>query len=183
MQLGPVLLKNQNNNEATCPSYMEIPIPDSKSAIVSSKEDMTSLSTTRTTRASSSVVPVHWSLRRLRVHRRKIVRRIPGNLEQRSSGSEYDHEPIVSEDYETTLLWSVLGYGLTWIQRRSFGVMLPSLSTFPVVDEFPSDIDSAMENGGIQEFQDLLHRGVIHPFSRDCSGNSLLHVRPSCSPS
>ncbi|EUC50361.1 hypothetical protein COCMIDRAFT_1080 [Bipolaris oryzae ATCC 44560] len=147
MQLGPALLKNQNNSEATRPTHMEISIPDSESAIVSPKEDMTSLSTARTTRVSSSVIPVHWLLGRLGVHRRKIVRRVPENLDQRTSSYEYDHDSIVSEDYETTFLWSVLGYGLTWIQRRSFGVVLPSLNTFPLVHGFPNELYDTMNNG------------------------------------
>lgn len=181
MQLGPALLKNQNNNENThlCPT--ELVISDSKSAIVSSKEDLTSLSITRTTRVSSSVIPVHSSLERMGVYRRKIVRRIPGNSEQSISGCEHGNESIISEDYETTLLWSVLGYGLTWIQCRSFGVVLPSLSTFPLVHNFCREVHSALASGTIQDFQNLLHRGVIHPFSLDSDGQSLLHIAASYS--
>lgn len=114
------------------------------------------------------------------VYRRKIVRRIPGNSEQSISGCEHGNESIISEDYETTLLWSVLGYGLTWIQCRSFGVVLPSLSTFPLVHNFCREVHSALASGTIQDFQNLLHRGVIHPFSLDSDGQSLLHVRPLC---
>ncbi|KAH7552477.1 hypothetical protein BM1_08428 [Bipolaris maydis] len=176
MQLGPALLKNQNNKEATRSNHAELAILDSKSTIVSSKEDLTSLSTARTTRVSSSVIPVHWSLQRLGVHRRKIVRRIPGNSEQTIPGYENDHESIISEDYETTLLWSVLGYGLTWIQRRSFDIVLPSLSTFPLVEYFDREVRFSVKEDTIQEFQDLLRRRGIHPFSHDSYGESLLHV-------
>lgn len=89
---------------------------------------------------------------------------------------------VISEDDETTIVWRMLGYGLTWIQHRSFGKCVPSLSTFPVICEFPDSVYTVFDTGEIQDFQDLLDRGVVHPFSRDYDGESLLHVRPLCVP-
>lgn len=180
IQLGPALLRNQSKRETVHQSSTEVINSKAETAVVSSSERDTMLSSVRAMRSSLSIIPVHSPLERVGIYQRKIVRRVPCTSEKQAPRCKDGDEMIVSEAYETTLLWSILGQGLTWIQRRSFGRIVPSLSTFPVVNHFPEEIYSLFYKGETQDFQNLLHRGVIHPFSRDCTGRSLLHVRLFC---
>jgi hypothetical protein len=177
MQLGPALLGNHNNNEAIPQSAVTAPTPSTKAVVIPSMEDHAFSSFVKATRVSSTIIPVRSSFERLGVYRRRIIRSMPGHSGKTKSGSEHGHETIISEDNETTLLCSILGYGLTWIQRQSFGITLPSLSTFQIVQTFPDEVQDVIRNREVQDFQDLLRRGVIHPFSRDHEDWSLLHVR------
>lgn len=179
MQLGPALLANQSNYKVVHQSSTEIRTTNTETVVVSSRKDDTMLSDARAMRPSLSVTRVYSPLERIGIYQRKIVRRMPCSSQKTNQGRGKDQEIIISEDHETTLLWGILGYGLTWIQCRSFGKAVPSLSTFPVVSSFSEEIFNVFENGEMQDFQDMLCRGEIHPFSHNAQGRSLLHVRSS----
>jgi hypothetical protein len=85
-------------------------------------------------------------------------------------------EEVVSEDDEFFLAWSLIGYGLVWTRNRSCGKILSSLSVFPVVETFNGKVWDLILSGELNNFQQLLSSGAVHPFSRVPGGESLLHV-------
>lgn len=82
--------------------------------------------------------------------------------------------------HEEVYLWACrfLGYGIRWSRHRLFKSVLPSISVYPTIYEFNNpSINRIMESGTVSDVQEFFRRGELHPFTRDCYGQSLLHVR------
>ncbi|KAF7443520.1 hypothetical protein PtrM4_150850 [Pyrenophora tritici-repentis] len=112
-------------------------------------------------------------LNRFGLYQRKKTGRMLVPSKSRNKGP--CEEVALWEDDETSLLWSMLGYGFTWTQHRSYGKLLPSLSVFPVVSSYANELDSVLEFDDLRSFQQLISSGTVHPFQRDEHGWSLLH--------
>jgi hypothetical protein len=86
-----------------------------------------------------------------------------------------DTNVIVSEEHQYFWNWRLIGYGFHW--RRYRETIIPSLSVYPVISSLGNLVVSAMVDGSVLEFQQMLSSGSLHPFTRDLQGHSLLHVR------
>jgi hypothetical protein len=93
------------------------------------------------------------------------------------------HQTTIEEERHATCetiayYWTfrVFGFGLRWSQYRHAGKIAPSLSVYPIVENFDASIYTAMKQGSAEAFQQLIRSGIIHPFTRNCEGESLLHV-------
>lgn len=71
---------------------------------------------------------------------------------------------------------SLLGHGISWSMYRSYGQILPSLTAYPVVEYFESSLPFDITTASVLEVQKAFAANIIHPFTRDRWGRSLLHV-------
>jgi hypothetical protein len=113
------------------------------------------------------------SLERFNIYQRKSVRYI--SLAGKGHHEDATRE-IVSECHEIFLHWKVLSYGIHWTQKYHFGSIVPCLSTYPVVDKINQDHITMIKRASVQEIQQLVSSGGLHPFTRTTEGRSLLHV-------
>lgn len=122
-------------------------------------------------RMTREALPVSFALRYMGLSKWRSTRSIgrPGSLRTRDEQSQY-------EVYEYLWNLSVFGRTLHWCQTRSFGVLTPSLSVYPLVEDFSETVYDLLFTGTIEDFQRHLISGALHPFTRNSSGSSLLHV-------
>lgn len=89
--------------------------------------------------------------------------------------AQYGQETCPQEE-EHSLMWTLIGYGITWTVQRSYGQVLPFLSVYPVIFEFSSKTRDLLRKGDLQDIQRMFCSGSIHPSLRNRHGDSLLHV-------
>jgi hypothetical protein len=70
----------------------------------------------------------------------------------------------------------MIGLGLT-LTYRSYGRVLPSLSTYPVIDSFSPETKMLINDGSVDDLQKQFCSGALHPPWRDSLRQSLLHIR------
>lgn len=90
--------------------------------------------------------------------------------------SDRGQEDIVFETYDCYLAFRSVGYGLHWSQQYLYGRKSPSLAVYPIVPDIDEKVYTTMKHGSTEDFQRLLTSGVVHPFTRNNKGESLLHV-------
>jgi len=74
--------------------------------------------------------------------------------------------------------WGSLGLGIRWRRGRSYNCLLPSLSVYPVMETFTTDLYLLFCGSHLQDIQQMFVSGKLHPFVREgWSDRSLLHVR------
>lgn len=111
-------------------------------------------------------------LNRFGIYQRRSVRRVLAA--EKEKGAEISSSnAIMSISHE--LYCYFLGYGICWTQQYPYGNILPALRIFPLVQDL-FHYDSLIRRGTIFEIQQALSSGVIHPFTRDTHGWTLLHV-------
>lgn len=82
----------------------------------------------------------------------------------------------VSTSHEVNLDWKLLRYGFRWTRQYPYGCIASSISLYPVVENlYGLDIVRFL-SGSLREVQQKFSSGALHPFTRDVSGKSLLHV-------
>jgi hypothetical protein len=89
------------------------------------------------------------------------------------NGTEPGSKDVTCTSYEA--IWPLLGYGVHMSRAYCYGNISPALRVFPVVNRIWV-YDDLIEGGTIQEIQQAFRSGVIHPFTKDTNGLSLLHV-------
>lgn len=123
-----------------------------------------------TTTVRSSLVPSY--LERLGIRQQKLRRIMDiaegGHLSNKS-------EEMISEHDIYSWSSSYWGRGLSWTWNRLYGGILPSLTTYPIIDRFDSSGINLFDRG-VRGFQVLITSGKVHPYMRDDYGRSLLHV-------
>jgi hypothetical protein len=112
----------------------------------------------------------------LGMSKQRSIRSIRSREHSTSVAARSEEEQIIfeSDRYYWNLYW--LGHGLHWYWANSKTSLVPSLAIYPVVEEFSEQIDDSMQYSDLQEVQRLLCSGVLHPFTRNARGSSLLHV-------
>jgi hypothetical protein len=83
---------------------------------------------------------------------------------------------IISESYESVVSWNLLGYACHWSRQYPYGSILPSLQVRPLVRNIWT-YNKFIQDCTIEKIQQEFESGVLHPFSVDMYGESLLHVR------
>jgi hypothetical protein len=115
------------------------------------------------------------SLEKLGVYRRRTVRYYHVEPEEKEGYTTSYRKETVSEAEEISVLWKMIGYGLT-LTCRSYGSILLSLSIYPVVNGYHFDLLWSIYQGSTRDFQKKFSSGVFYPFLRNSVGETLLHV-------
>ncbi|KAF2853001.1 hypothetical protein T440DRAFT_497472 [Plenodomus tracheiphilus IPT5] len=143
---------------------------------MSSDQSFASPSNVRPSRCVREVQCVSPLLATLGLRCSKVTRHYrTGSLDPSRRSSNHQDEIIVETD-ERSLVWTRVGYSISWSQSHSWGNILPSLRVTPIVRDFDSDVLETIYNGSVQELQQLFTSGKIHPYTRDQWGQSLLHI-------
>jgi hypothetical protein len=92
--------------------------------------------------------------------------------------SKYTMEDAISETREVLIKWNFLRLGLRWDRRYPYGTFGLSPTIYPVVWNF-SEYENLISDGSVQDIQQRISSGVLHPYVRDRHGRTLLHVSKS----
>jgi hypothetical protein len=91
--------------------------------------------------------------------------------------SKYTMENAVSESYEVLVAWRFLRLGLHWDRKYPYGSFGLYPSTYPVVDfDQMEQYRNLIERNSVDDIQQAISSGALHPYVRDEEGESLLHV-------
>jgi hypothetical protein len=90
-----------------------------------------------------------------------------------NDGTEPTSKDVTFSSYEVT--WPLLGYGVHVSRAYCYGTISPALRVFPVVDSLDT-CWRLVESGTLQEIQRAFRSGVVHPFTKNQHGHTLLHV-------
>jgi hypothetical protein len=112
------------------------------------------------------------SLRSFGIHIQKSIRETSitgyGN-----NGTEPTSEDVTFASYEVK--WPLFGYGVNMSRAYCYGSISPALRVFPVVKSIYT-CHELFESGTLQEIHQAFRSGVVHPFTKDQYGGTLLHV-------
>jgi hypothetical protein len=89
--------------------------------------------------------------------------------------SKYSMEDAISESREILITWSFLKIGLHWDRRYPYGNFSLCPSTYPIVHSL-GQFGDLMQSGSVEDVQQRISSGALHPYVRDVYGESLLHV-------
>lgn len=181
------MLEGQNAIKASQSTFAARSISNTESTVItrtdstitccqgraSSCEEVDNPSDVVSTRVSTQTTLARSYFKQIGLYQRKKTGRTLVPSRSRYNGPS---EEIISENDETFLTWTWLGYGIMWTRSRSYGKLLPSLSVFPVVSHFSEEINYTLKYGDTRSFQRLISCGKVHPFTRNALGYSLLHV-------
>jgi hypothetical protein len=112
------------------------------------------------------------SLRSFGIHVHKSIREtsIAGYENNRTEPTSKD---VTFASYEVT--WPLFGYGVHMGRAYCYGTISPALRVFPVVESVDTYYTLFMF-GTLQEIHQAFRSGVVHPFTKDQHGATLLHV-------
>jgi hypothetical protein len=175
INLLPVLLQNQekmlksNNNPAVAS------LSCSDLDLTATTLDTVSSFALSSVRYSQQTTLVPSALRRLGLYRRRVIR----YQDQRIGHSEgnvksYKRDILWTAD-EVSAVWKFLGFGMTFTQQQPYGRIFPSLRTYPLI-HLHEELDEVMYEGSVQQFQERIQSGSLHPFTKDYRGYCLLWV-------
>jgi hypothetical protein len=117
------------------------------------------------------------SLEWLGIYQTRSVRYIR-QYKSRRHRSKYTMEDAISETREVLIKWSFLKLGLRWDRRYPYGTFGLYPSIYPVVRNF-SEYNDLISDGSVQDIQQRISSGVLHPYVRDEGKHTLLHVSNS----
>jgi hypothetical protein len=89
--------------------------------------------------------------------------------------SKYTMEDAVSESYEVLIVWSFLRLGLHWDRRYPYGSFGLYPSIYPVIKTL-SHYHRLIGHSSLDDIQQRISSGALHPYVREESGESLMHV-------
>lgn len=174
----PVLLQNQQKlmkmltQPASTPTVSRVPQD------VTPHSDHEASMHRQTSYTSQKTVYTSSALRLLGVTRRKVVRYLNYQQNDTAPGTSTRKQDILSEMNELCWVSTLLGWGLTWTCRSSYGTIAPSISVYPIVSDIFGTFSGLM-NEDIGVIQHKISSGTIHPYVRLADGFSLLHVSQS----
>ncbi|KAH9871944.1 hypothetical protein J1614_006203 [Plenodomus biglobosus] len=167
----PTLMQNRKVTPAS--RSMPLVHTSAASAVTPVSID-SSLTHTRSSRCVRKLQRVPALLGRLGLNRCNVTRYY--RPEPRDISAFRNREELIFEKEEFSLVWTRVGYRISWHRGNLWGDILPSLSVCPVVQDFSWDLRSSIWNGDVQGLQQLLISGKVHPHARDQYGDSLLHL-------
>jgi hypothetical protein len=112
------------------------------------------------------------SLRSFNIHVQKFKREI-SIAGYETNGTEPDSNKVTFLSYEA--IWPLLGYGVHTSWTYGYGSIAPALRVFPVVNSLTTCFD-LFKCGTLQMVQQAFRSGVVHPFTKNEGGYTLLHV-------
>ncbi|CAN9467705.1 unnamed protein product [Alternaria alternata] len=110
----------------------------------------------------------------LGVYRRKVTRYQDQRIQDLKGNVKTYTRDILSTAEEISALLAFSGFGLTFTQQYPYGGIFPSLKTYPV-GRLSGEIREIIRCGSVQQFQEEVSSGAVHPFMREVNGWSLLH--------
>jgi hypothetical protein len=114
---------------------------------------------------------LHWIV----ISRRRKVKYLQG-ANDRLSPQKQENYGVIPESYGTLVSLNLLGYDCHWRQQYPYGIVLPSLRLYPLVGSLFDRFDDLIPCGSIQEIQQAFGSGLLHPWTVDTFGTTLLHV-------
>ncbi|CAO2647786.1 Nn.00g087080.m01.CDS01 [Neocucurbitaria sp. VM-36] len=169
----PALLRTQETTTTTHLQPLQAITSSRGSTMVASKCDGSLVTASTELDITRRTFLVHSSLQKFGLYHWKSIRAIRhGRMEKEQYSG--DHSEIIYEENRFTWLCTYLGFGVQWNQQSSS--ILPSLSVYPVVDDFDYEVNELMYSGSVVAIQQLFSSGRLHPFVRDKYGYSLLHL-------
>jgi hypothetical protein len=87
-------------------------------------------------------------------------------------------EDVISETREVLIKWNFLRLGLRWDRRYPYGTFGLSPTMYPVVQNF-HEYYPLFRDRSVQDIQQRISSGALHPYVRDEYGQTLLHVSNS----
>ncbi|CAN9479012.1 unnamed protein product [Alternaria alternata] len=111
----------------------------------------------------------------LGVYRRKVTRYQDQRIQDLKGNVKTYTRDILSTAEEISALLAFSGFGLTFTQQYPYGGIFPSLKTYPV-GRLSGEIREIIRCGSVQQFQEEVSSGAVHPFMREVNGWSLLHI-------
>ena len=114
------------------------------------------------------------SLERFGLSQHKVLRTLRNETAApRSKGRE--EEKILHEEYVYSWASNRFGFGIRLSRNFPYGSILPSLTTYPIVP-FNVNVIKLILSGSVSEVQQAFSTGILHPYSRNQHGETLLHV-------
>lgn len=137
--------------------------------------DETSLSSAPTMRYSQRMSRITSRFERFGLRKQRLVKSVYLDEEGTEESVSRHREPCLEED---KYLWApqFLSHGISWSKRYPYGQTIFSLTVYPVVKSLYTDLPFDMKSGSVLELQRMFASNAVHPFTRDISGQSLLHV-------
>jgi hypothetical protein len=119
----------------------------------------------------------HWTspnLEWLGIYKSRSVTYIRHDIGRRQK-SKHIMEDAISETREVLISWSFLRLRLHWDRKYPYGSFGRSPSIYPVVKSIHQYF-YLIEEASIQDIQQMISSGALHPYVTDEDGQSLLHV-------
>ncbi|CAN9176259.1 unnamed protein product [Alternaria alternata] len=180
MNLFPILLRNQETMLKSNSSPPVASVQCSDLGPTAKALDTVSSFASSPVRYSQQTILVHSAFERLGLYRRKVMRYQDQRIED-SEGNvkSYKRDMLWTAD-EVSVVWKFLGFGMTFTRQHPYGSIFPSLRTYPVVCEIGQDIQDLVEYGSVQQLQERVSSGTLHPFLQGPRGETLLHEAAEC---
>jgi hypothetical protein len=175
MSVLPILFRNQDEmlKSSDDPSIASVSCSDLGPTVTTL--DTVSSFASPPTRYSQQTILVRSALERLGLYRRKVIRYQDQRIEDSEGNVESYKRDILWTADEVSAAWTFLGFGMTFTQQHPYGNIFPRLRTYPVA-VLSGELREVVQHGSLQQFQEGISSGAIHPFLRDAQGFSLLHV-------
>jgi hypothetical protein len=119
---------------------------------------------------------VRSALEKLGFYRRRTMRYYQTGGKDTKKFDRTSRKQFISEIDELSILWTMIGLGLT-LTCRSYGRILPSLSTYSVVDKFSAKTDDLIYQGSVDDLHKIILSGALHLSLQNANGESLLYER------
>lgn len=180
MNLFPILLRNQETMLKSNSSPPVASVQCSDLGPTAKALDTVSSFASSPVRYSQQTILVRSAFERLGLYRRKVMRYQDQVVKDSEGNVESYNRDILWTADEVSTAWAFLGFGLTFTQQQPYGSIFPSLRTYPVVHKISSDMMDLIFFGSVQQLQERISSGALHPFLREAGGASLLHVSHTC---
>ncbi|CAN9200799.1 unnamed protein product [Alternaria alternata] len=105
----------------------------------------------------------------LGVYRRKVTRYQDQRIQDLKGNVKTYTRDILSTAEEISALLAFSGFGLTFTQQYPYGGIFPSLKTYPV-GRLSGEMREIIRCGSVQQFQEEVSSGAVHPFMREVNG-------------
>lgn len=175
MSVYPVLLQNQQKLMTMFTQTASIPSITQESKDVTSYSNDEVLRHRQTSYVSKKTVYTSSALRIFGVTYQKTTKYLNYRQKDTPRSTSRYKQNVISETNELCWASTLLGYGLTWTLKQSYGTIAPSIGIYPVVDGLWLLFQHLMHQD-ISVIQQKISSGAIHPYMRNADGFSLLHV-------
>lgn len=180
MNIFPILLQNQetmlkSNNSPPVASIICSDLGPTVKTL-----DTVSSFASSPVRYSQQTILVRSAFERFGLYRRKVMRYQDQRIKDSEGNVKSYKKDILWTANEVSAMWKFLGFGMTFTQQHPYGNIFPSLRTYPIGKVLGKEICRIISHGSVQQLQERISSGAVHPFLREPSGNSLLHVSHTC---
>jgi hypothetical protein len=171
----PGLLQNQHAYMTVCTQLAQNPLLTQASTISTAGSELRPSRKISSSRTFKRQIWASSSLERFGIYRWKSAQYIRCESDKRY-GHQNTTDDIISTSYDLVLNWRFLKYGVQWVRQYPCGYIPSSLNVYPIVENIDMSFHELIESAPISKVQRMFSSGALHPFIRNTSGWSLLHV-------